>query len=59
MYNESLKANQSKNNISLPYSSNFTLISKKSNSGLLCEQQHLDLWEGDHLVPNVEKNGNL
>ena len=63
MYNDSLKTDQLKNNISLPYngedSSNIGLISQKSYSELLIEEQSLDLPKGDLSVSNVEKNGNL
>lgn len=63
IYNESLKTGQSKNNVSLTSneedSSNIALISQKSNSKLLSEEQSLDLTEGELSVSNVEKDGSL
>ena len=63
MYNESLKTDQSKSNISSPSygedSSNIALISQKSNPELLNEEQSLDLLEGDLTVSNLEHDGNL
>ena len=63
IYNESLKTDQSKKNISLTSNeednSNIALISQKSNSELLNEDQSLDLTKGDLPVSSVEKDGNL
>ena len=62
MYNESLKTKQSKSDINSPSSgesSSVALISKKSDSELLCEEQSLYLPEGDLSVFNKDKDSNL
>lgn len=60
---QSLKTKQSKNDINSPSSgegsSNVALISKESDSELLCEEQSSYLPEDDFSVFNVDKDGNL